>query len=91
MPPVQVAGNGPIGGFQNGVFNGGAGNFGPAMRTGLHYGNGAGAGTGYGASSYANDAWGQTALGFGIGSSAGGSGGSFALSDAQKAAGINRV
>lgn len=57
---------------------------------GLHYGNGSGAGTGYGASNYQNDQWGQTALGFGLGTGFG-SAGSFALADAQKAAKINRV
>lgn len=54
-----------------------------------HFNNGVGAGTGYGATNYANDAWGQTALGFGIGSSAGGSSGGYALSDAQKAQRMN--
>lgn len=74
MPPVNA--RRPIGGALN--FAGG------------HFNNGTGAGTGYGASSYANDGWGQTALGFGVGTGFG-SGGNFALADAQKAAAINRV
>lgn len=34
---------------------------------GISYGNGAGAGTGYGSTSYMNDGWGQTAASFGVG------------------------
>jgi hypothetical protein len=50
---------------------------------GLHYSNGVGAGTGYGASSYANDKWGDMAMGFGVGATSGTGG--FALSDAIRA------
>ena len=43
------------------------------------------------AANFTNDSWGQTALGFGIGSSAGGSAGSIALADAITANKKNRV
>ena len=58
---------------------------------GGHYNNGVGAGTGFGAANYVNDGWGDVASGFGIGATSHGSGGSFALADAQKAAKINRI
>lgn len=52
------------------------------------YNNGAGAGTGFGAANFTNDAWGQTALGFGIGAAANNN--SIARSDAMKAAALNK-
>lgn len=39
----------------------------PSSAPRVSYGNGAGAGTGYGATSYANDRWGDAASGFGAG------------------------
>lgn len=60
----------------------------------LNYGggtvnNGVGAGTGYGAGSIQNDSWGNTALGFGLGTGYGSSGG-FALNDALAQQRTNR-
>ena len=53
------------GGFANGIFNGGGGNFGPAPIAPRNFSGGAG--TGYGVTSYQNDASGEVAAGFGIG------------------------
>ena len=69
----------PIGGPLN--FSGGRGG----------YNNGVGAGTGFGAFNIINDRWGEAAGGFGVGVGGASSPSSYAVSDAQRSARLNRV
>lgn len=87
MPPVESqAPWNPLGTQTGNVFNGGAlGSWangstpqgrqigGNLSFGGGSYNNGVGAGTGFGAANYANDAWGDVASSFGVGGMAGGS------------------
>lgn len=84
LPGVNVAGQPNLG--SSNLLNGGQlGNWAyqnPGGNRGITYGNGAQAGTGYGAQVIQNDHWGDAAAGFGIGIGGAGRPSSFAISDA---------
>lgn len=81
MQPLPQLTNGAMFGGGPNIFNGGQGNFGPSGNGGglsfgggySGYNNGVGAGTGFGATNYINDRWGDVASGFGVGGMSGGS------------------
>lgn len=91
-PPVIPQGQPDLGSMN--LLNGGRlGNWAyqPQGGGGIRYGNGVGAGTGYGGSSYQNDPGGNVAAGFGLGVAGISGPSSYAISDAMSQNRKNRV